>query len=159
VLRRAHQRLLSLYGRLPRQVRRFAVRRVAPSFRVGAMCFIERDDRALLLVRHAYRRHWGVPGGLLERGEEPAAAARREAREETDLEIELVSEPVVVIDVTARRIDVVYRCRVPGAVPDPITTTSAEIVEVRWFARHQLPVLQNEAAGALARLDAGGQGQ
>ena len=62
MLRRAHQRLLSLYGRLPRRMRRFAVRRVAPSFRVGAMCFVERDDGALLLVRHAYRSNWGVPG-------------------------------------------------------------------------------------------------
>ena len=80
MLRRAHQRLLSLYGRLPRRMRRFAVRRVAPSFRVGAMCFVERDDGALLLVRHAYRNNWGVPGGLLERGEEPTDAARREAK-------------------------------------------------------------------------------
>jgi len=158
VLRRAHQRLLSLYGRLPRRMRRFAVRRVAPSFHVGAMCFVERDDGALLLVRHASRRHWGVPGGLLQRGEEPADGARREAREETDLDVELVSEPIVVIDVAARRIDVAYRCRGPGTVPEPITPTSAEIVEVRWFARHRLPVLQAEAAGALSRLDAERQG-
>ena len=120
MLRRAHQRLLSLYGRLPRRVRRFAVRRVAPSFRVGAMCFVERDDGALLLVRHAYRRNWGVPGGLLERGEEPADAARREAREETGLDVELVSEPIVVIDVRARRIDVAYWCQLAGIVPERI---------------------------------------
>jgi 8-oxo-dGTP diphosphatase len=154
VLRRTYQRLLSLYGRLPRRVRRFAVRRVAPSFRVGSMCFVERDDGALLLVRHAYRRHWGVPGGLLQRGEEPDDAARREAKEEIGLDVDLVSEPIVVIDAANRRIDVAYWCRLPGVVPERIAPASAEIVDVRWFTRHQLPVLQAEAAGALGRLEA-----
>jgi ADP-ribose pyrophosphatase YjhB (NUDIX family) len=118
------------------------------------MCFVERDDGALLLVRHAYRSNWGVPGGLLGRGEEPADAACREAREEIGLDVEIVAEPIVVIDVAVRRVDVVYRCRLPGIAPERVLPASAEIVEARWFTRHQLPVLQAEAADALARLDA-----
>ena len=31
----------------------------------------------VLLVRQAYRSRWGVPGGLLQRGEAPARAAVR----------------------------------------------------------------------------------
>jgi hypothetical protein len=74
--------------------------------------------------------------------------------EEVGVEVDLVSAPIVVIDVAGRRVDVAYRCRVPAPASEPVTSTSAEIVEVGWFARAALPVLQSEVADALARLDA-----
>ena len=49
------------------------VRRITPSFTVGAACIIERDDGAVLLVRQVYRRGWGMPGGLARRKEPDAA--------------------------------------------------------------------------------------
>ncbi|MGH9275104.1 MAG: NUDIX domain-containing protein, partial [Acidimicrobiales bacterium] len=88
-----HRGALQVYRRLPVWARRRVVRTIAPGYTVGAMCFIERDDGAMLLVRLSYRQSWGVPGGLLKRGEVPADAARREVREEVGLEIELVGEP------------------------------------------------------------------
>ena len=39
-------------------------------------------DHALLLVRPSYRLAWTFPGGGVERGETPEAAARRELAEE-----------------------------------------------------------------------------
>src|SRR5215218_3522572 len=107
----AHLMLLRLYGRLPRRARLAVVHTMAPTFTVGAMCIVERADGALLLVRHAYRRRWGVPGGLLERGEEAADAARREAMEEVALRVDLVGEPCVVVDPDPRRVDVIFRAR------------------------------------------------
>jgi ADP-ribose pyrophosphatase YjhB (NUDIX family) len=153
MLRRAHLALLHAFRRLPRPARRFAVRRLYPSFTVGAMCVIERGDGAVLFVRHSYRGRWGVPGGLLARGEEPEAAARREANEEVALDIETVGEPAVVVDPRARRVDVVYRARPSTAASlDDVHASSPEIVEARWFPRDELPALQHETAGALATL-------
>ena len=153
MLRRGHLLLLHMFRRLPRPARRFAVRRLYPSFTVGAMCVIERPDGALLFVRHSYRRQWGVPGGLLSRGEEPAAGARREAKEEVSLDIETIGEPAVVVDPRARRVDVVFRARlIAAASPDDVRASSPEIVEARWFPRDELPELQHETAGALATL-------
>src|SRR5258708_11010780 len=48
------------------------------------------DDDAVLLIRRRwppYRRKWGVPGGFVAFVETPEAAAIREVREETGLEL------------------------------------------------------------------------
>jgi 8-oxo-dGTP pyrophosphatase MutT (NUDIX family) len=148
-----HHLLLRLYQRQPVAVRRWIVRTIAPSYTVGAMCFIERADGALLLVRTSYRHRWGVPGGLLKRGEDAAAAARREVLEEVNLRVELVGEPSVAIDPVPQRVDVIYRAR-PAQLADleVVRPSSPEIVEARWFRRDELPELQFETANALVTL-------
>lgn len=148
-----HLRLLRAYRRLPTWARRRVVRTVSPSYTVGAMCFIERDDGQLLLVRHTYRRRWGVPGGLVKKGEEIADGARREVFEEVGLDVELTSEPRVVVEAEPQRVDVIYRARpADGADPDAVAPGSPEIVEARWFDQHGLPELQHETAAALVAL-------
>lgn len=150
---RLHLQLLRLYQRLPTWARRRIVRTVAPSFTVGAMCFIERPDGSVLLVRQAYRKRWGVPGGLLQRGEDAADGARREVFEEVGLAIDLVGEPRVVVDAEPQRVDVVYRARpADGVDPAIAAPQSPEILEVRWFPREALPELQHETVTALLAL-------
>jgi 8-oxo-dGTP pyrophosphatase MutT (NUDIX family) len=153
VLSQIHLLLLRVYRNLPVLPRRWIVRVLAPTYTVGAICFIERSNGDLLLVRHSYRQRWGVPGGLLQRGEEPADAARREVMEEVGLAIELLGEPAVVVDAVPQRIDLVFRARpAAGADPDAVAPGSPEIGEVRWFPRDHLPELQFEAADALVAL-------
>ena len=150
---RLHRGALHLYRRLPVWARRRVVRTIAPGYTVGAMCFIERDDGALLLVRLSYRMRWGVPGGLLKRGEEPADAARREVREEVGVAIELMGEPAVVVDAEGRRVDLVYRARLaPGQDAAAAVPGSPEIVDARWFPAASLPELQHETSGALVAI-------
>jgi 8-oxo-dGTP pyrophosphatase MutT (NUDIX family) len=145
--------LLRLYRALPKLLRRWVVRAIAPKFTVGAICFIERPDGALLFVRLAYREAWGAPGGLLKRGEAPADAAVREVREEVGLDIALVGQPAIVVDPVPQRIDVVYRARplVHADLAD-VCPRGPEIVEAKWFPPDQLPELQFEAANALVEL-------
>jgi len=153
VLRRLHLALLKVYRRLPTVARVWVVHRLAPTFTVGAICVVERDDGALLLLRQSYRNRWGLPGGLLEKGEEPPDAARRECAEEVGLDIDVAGEPAVVVDPGPRRVDIVFRARpVAGADPESITPTSPEVVECRWFPADALPELQHEASGALIAL-------
>jgi 8-oxo-dGTP diphosphatase len=150
---RLHLLALRLYRRLPVGARRRVVRTIAPGFTVGAICVIEREDGQVLLVRQSYRRSWGIPGGLLKRGEEPDDAARREVLEEVGLEVDLIGEPAVVVDAPARRVDLVYRARPAAAVDaDQVSPQSPEIVEVRWFRSEELPDLQHETSGALVAL-------
>ncbi len=151
VRERLHLLLLRLYRSLPRSLRLFVVHRMSPSFTVGAICVVERSDGALLLVRLSYRGRWGLPGGLLQRGEAVADGARREALEEVGLRIELTGEPAVVVDPRPRRVDVVFSAR-PIDDPDLAAPTSPEVVELAWFPPDGLPQLQHEAAGALVAL-------
>lgn len=150
---RLHGFALQVFRRLPVKARRRVVRTIAPAFTVGSICVIERADGAVLFVRLSYRNRWGLPGGLLKRGETPAAAARREVREEAAIEVELVGDPAVVVDAPAQRVDVVFRARLAAGVdPASARPASPEIVELRWFAADDLPDLQFEASGALEAL-------
>lgn len=145
-----HRFALGLFRRLPVRARRRVVRTISPAFTVGAICVIERADGAVLLARLSYRNSWGLPGGLLKRGESPEEAARREVREESGLDIELESDPAVVVDADAQRVDVVFRAR-PAIDSDPeaVGASSPEIVELGWFQPDELPDLQFEASGAI----------
>ncbi|WP_196812371.1 NUDIX hydrolase [Nocardia sp. CNY236] len=56
-----------------------------PGKRMGAgALFVDELDR-VLLVEPTYKDHWELPGGVVEAGESPYAAAVREIREELDL--------------------------------------------------------------------------
>lgn len=157
MIRHLHLLALRVFRRLPAPMRRSVVHRIAPAFTVGAMCRIERDDGRILLVRLSYRHRWGVPGGLLKRGEDPADAARREVREEVGLDVVLLGEPTVVVEPRVRRVDLIYAARVAaGEDPDAARPGSPEIVEARWFPADALPELQHEAGTAFTALGRAG---
>lgn len=153
VLVQAHRVALRAYQVLPVLVRRWIVRLIAPSYTVGAISVIERPDGHILLVRQAYRQRWGIPGGLLKRGEDPDVGVRREVFEEVGIAIELVRQPAVVVAARPQRVDLVYRARpVSLAEVGEARPSSPEIVEVGWFAPDSLPELQFETAEALVAL-------
>jgi 8-oxo-dGTP diphosphatase len=158
VIDRVHYLLLQVFRRLPRRVRRWIVRFGSPKYTVGAICIVRRRDGALLLARHSYASRWGTPGGLAKRNERPDAAAVRETMEEVNLRIEVVGDPVVVVEPRPRRVDVVFLARpVPGAPLDDVRPSSPEILATAWFAPSELPELQPETANALVALARAGR--
>lgn len=145
--------LLGLFQKLPERGRLAVVHAVAPSFSVGTLCVIERNDGARLFIRNSYRRHWGLPGGLTNRGEEMPDTARREVREEVALAIEIFGEPAVVVDPHTRRVDVIFAARpAVGVNPASVRAQPPEVLECRWFGPDELPRLEPEAVSALAAL-------
>lgn len=150
---RIHELALRTFGQLPPSGKRFLVRRVAPSFTVGVMCFVRRDGGDVLLVRHSYRDAWGLPGGLLARGETWEDAVHREVREETGLEITVLEPPTVVVDPEPRRVDIVLHCRLTDADDaGERIVRSAEVHDARWFSLDDLPELQEHVAAGLDAL-------
>jgi 8-oxo-dGTP diphosphatase len=148
-----HRSMLRAFGRLPRPLRRWVIRLVSPNYTVGAIAVISRSDGSILLVRQAYRERWGIPGGLLKRGEDPAIGAVREVLEEVGLLVRLEGEPAVVVDAGPQRVDLVFRARpADGIAPEIAAPCSPEIEETRWFPLDALPELQPETAQALVAL-------
>ena len=115
------------------------------------------EGNRVLLVRRGQQPlegQWSLPGGLVELGEELAAAAKREIKEETGLEV----EPVRVLGVfervvrakTAPRprrkvqyhyVIIDYLCRLRPRTGrrwgDPRPST--DVTEARWVAASELP--------------------
>jgi len=142
--------LFRAWGRLPIALRRIVVRLLSPSFTVGANCVVIDERDCVVLVRHSYRSDWGLPGGLIRRGEEPALAAVRETLEEIGLDVTLLGPPQVVMNPKLQQIDFVFRASpVSGSTAAP---RSAEIIEVAWFALDALPALQRDARESLGAL-------
>jgi 8-oxo-dGTP pyrophosphatase MutT (NUDIX family) len=128
--------------------------RVRPSTGRGVKMLVEREDGALLLVRHTYgNRHWTMPGGRMRSGEEPIETATRELEEELGLlagEISLLGSYPLRIHRRRERVSVV-RCSKPiGEIhPRPI-----EIQEAQWFGRSQIPAeADHQVALATGLLD------
>ncbi len=134
------QPVMRVFRALPEAVRQRAVRVASPSYTLGAQARVEREDGRILLVKASYRWRWGMPGGLMDTGESPAAAAIRETREETGLNIELVGEPIVIVETLMQRVNFVFDA-VPAerSDPDKITPQASEILELGWFALDNLP--------------------
>jgi len=105
----------------------------------GAEAVLLDDDGRVLLGRRRFEPrsgYWDLPGGFLEEGEEPLEALRREVREETGLEVEplaflgLWNEPYegrIVLCLT-------WLARGHG---DP--RPGDDLVELQWFAAHDIP--------------------
>lgn len=69
-----HRLGLGAYRLLPTRARRMVVRLLSPTFTAGAIAVILDDRDRMLVVRQAYRGRWGLPGGLMKRGELPLDA-------------------------------------------------------------------------------------
>ena len=93
-------------------------------------CGVLVTDGTHLLIAHATRTpRWDIPKGLADPGEDPAAAARRELREETGLE----APPSALVPCGThpylRNKDLaLFAWRVP-AMPDPATLRCTAMVE------------------------------
>jgi 8-oxo-dGTP pyrophosphatase MutT (NUDIX family) len=134
--RSRHQILVAL-GRLPRPFDRHA----DLTHVTGSALVLGRQG--VLLHRHKRLGLWLQPGGHLEPGETPWAAARRESGEESGLQVRWVSAgsngipPLAHVDVHDggrghTHLDLRYLLAVEGnEEPAP---PSGESQEVRWFA-------------------------
>jgi ADP-ribose pyrophosphatase YjhB (NUDIX family) len=104
---------------------------------VGAVVLDERGR--VMLLKHEFRTGsgWGIPGGFLEKGEQPLEALRRELREEVGVELDTAEIAHVRTLNPPQQVEIHFRCRVRGA--EGATPQSMEINSVGWFAPDALP--------------------
>ncbi len=109
--------------------------------------FVVNDRGELLLERRSDNGRWGMPGGVLEIGENLPGAVVREVREETGIEVEVTglvgtcSDPGHVIEFSdgevRQEFSLCFRARPVGGE----LSASAESFEVRWVPRAELEAL------------------
>jgi len=101
----------------------------------GAHVLATDEQGGILVVRTTYLGpDWMLPGGRVERGETPHAAAFRETLEETGLRVRV--ERLVLVDAhRARNVSFVFRGRVEGGDLDP---QFGEIAEAGWVGREEI---------------------
>jgi 8-oxo-dGTP diphosphatase len=128
--------LLKIWRIFPLWLQEFASRIIRPLFQVFAVAVIFNQNNQILLVKTTYNRNhpWGLPGGSLEYGEAPEAAAIREILEETSIQVE-IEKFLVVKSWLPDRVGFYYLCKI---VEDEFRP-SEEVSEIGYFSLDNLP--------------------
>ncbi len=129
----------TLWRGAPKRVRRWGVWLVEPRFMVTVGAIVLDERGRVLLLQHEFRTGsgWGIPGGFLERGEQPVEALRRELREEIGAELSTVELVRVRTLRRPQQVEIHFLCRVRAAAE--ARPRSIEINRVGWFAADELP--------------------
>jgi 8-oxo-dGTP diphosphatase len=127
----------AVWRRVPKTLRHWTLGLSHPRFAATAGAVIIDEQDRVLLLKHRFRlgSGWGIPGGYLEKGEQPEAALRRELREEVGLEIKKVELVFVRAFKKPRQLEIVFRCRPAGET----NQLNYEIQKAAWFAPDELP--------------------
>ena len=127
----------SIWGYIPGVLRRRLVRIGQNRFTVTAGAFVFDHEGRILLLEHEFRpdSRWGIPGGFLDKGEQPEAALRRELLEEVALEVHEVEFLFARTLPKPRQVEIHFACKSQGD-PKP---SSFEICSAGWFALDDLP--------------------
>jgi 8-oxo-dGTP pyrophosphatase MutT (NUDIX family) len=157
-----------LYGyrafyHLPLRWRRAAVRMVSTKYSVGAVVLVfDRDAardgvRRMLLLHQPPGRGWSLPGGVLNRHEDPADGAARELSEETGIRLDPAAlapaAPNAVVHPHGRWVDMVFEAHIDPATE--VTVDGGEVFEAAWYRLDELPRLTTATAALLGRYGIG----
>lgn len=125
----------AIWRKLNHSTRQNIIRATQRKFTVSAAAVIVNENGEILLLDHVLRSDlsWGVPGGFINRGEQPEAAVRREIREETGLELKDIK--MIRVRTMNRHIEILFRASPVGTA----RVQSLEINELGWFKADEMP--------------------
>lgn len=128
--------LFLLYRFLPIGTRRLLVQLAGEKFTVGVLAIVLKNRR-ILLLRHSYHHYsWGLPGGLLKRGENPNEAIVREIEEEIGIKVRVEKLLKITNYQEWPRLEILFLCQI---VNGKIKVDRNEVEEARFFELNSLP--------------------
>ncbi len=109
---------------------------ISPGSMSGARIILLQEDRVLLVNHYHAPWVWTLPGGGIEKDESPEAAAIREVKEETGLDLLSMTKIGAFLNTRKGETHVFYSTRFEGVISP---TVKFEIMECKWFPLDQLP--------------------
>jgi 8-oxo-dGTP pyrophosphatase MutT (NUDIX family) len=141
-----------VFYRLPPRVRRRIVRLIVPKYIVGGVTLVYDSEAPepgrLLLLRQPPGRGWGLPAGLLHKGEQPVVGAARELAEESGVTLDPSElSPAVPNAIVHSRgwVDMVFTASVPASSTE-LVVDGGEVLEAAWYPLDGLPRLTEPTA-------------
>jgi len=142
---------------LPPRLRRRLVRLAMAHYTVGAVAIVRDADEPapgrLLLLRQPPGQGWGLPAGLLKRGEMPVDGCVRELYEESGLQLTTAdltpAVPNAVVHSRGQWVDTVFEASVRSSTAQ-LRPDSAEVIEAAWHRLDNLPPLTIATARLLS---------
>lgn len=127
----------AVWRRVPQRLRRWTMRLSNARFAVTAGAVITDNQGRVLLLKHRFRpgTGWGMPGGFMQKGEQPEEALRRELREEVGLEVDQVELFTTRAFNVPRQVEIVFTARAIGDTNE----LNFEIQKAAWFLFNELP--------------------
>ena len=106
-------------------------------FTVTAGALIFNDKGQVLLLKHRFRAGsgWGLPGGFLEKGEQPLDALKRELREEIGMEVKTAEIFASRSFKKPRQVEILFLCHANADVKP----REMEVERAEWFSIESLP--------------------
>jgi ADP-ribose pyrophosphatase YjhB (NUDIX family) len=116
-------------------------------FLIAVLVIVQRDEKILLVQQDYGERYWSLPGGLVEHGESLEAAAVREVREETGLNVKILR----LIGLYSKPAENALAITFEGLIVGGILRPANEITQAGFFPPDDLP--QPVRAHLTQRLD------
>ena len=117
-------------------------------YSVGAVGVVFNEEGKVLLAEHAFhpKYPWALPGGWVDRNEDPAITVCREMLEELSLRVEVRS---ILLAETPynNHLDLAYLCRALNEVG----ALSYELLDYGWFGLDELPPMMDVHCRAIEK--------
>ena len=104
---------------------------------IGVLVIIRNDNKVLLVEQiHAEGKVWRLPGGFVEKDEDPELAIIRELKEELSLELKHVKLKSVCFDKNFLGIIITFETFIENS---PKLKVSSEIIRASFFNKTKIP--------------------
>lgn len=113
--------------------------------RVGVVvgCLLKQDGKYLLVQENqpSARGLWNLPAGHVDKNEELEAAAIRETKEETGLEVQLIEQVGLYHEKAAKSVKHVFSAEIIGG---ELKSQEDEILDVKWLTFDEITRLNDD---------------